>query len=51
MSDKRLTILVEPALLARFKARVALQGLTMSDVIRQLIDNWLRMVDNVEQQD
>jgi hypothetical protein len=39
--EKRLTVLVDSDLLIRFKARVALKNLTMSDVVRDLIEGWL----------
>jgi hypothetical protein len=42
MDEKRLTVLVESQLLARFKAQVAIKNLTMSDVVRELVENWLK---------
>ena len=40
--EKRLVVRLDPQIFVRFKALTALKGINMSDVIRQLIENWLR---------
>ncbi|MBM4466498.1 MAG: hypothetical protein FJ014_13245 [Chloroflexi bacterium] len=40
--EKRLVVRLDPQIFLRFKVLTTLKGLNMSDVIRQLIENWLR---------
>jgi metal-responsive CopG/Arc/MetJ family transcriptional regulator len=39
---KRLTVLLDPSLLNRFKALASLESLSMSDVVRKLIADWIK---------